>query len=70
MFSLGGRIYHPLRKMLGMDYMIQGKPQPVEKPRPQKEILDFVAATNPRTMMIIGLGGYALIIWLMIFKPI
>lgn len=69
MFSLGGTIYHPLRKMLGMDYMIQGKPQPVEKQRPQKEILDFVAVTRPRTMTYGGLGGYALIIWLMIFKP-
>jgi hypothetical protein len=69
MFSIGGKTYHPLRKMLGMEYMIQGKPQPVEKQRPQKEILDFVAATKPRTMMYIGLGGYALIIWLMIFKP-
>ncbi len=69
MFSIGGTVYHPLRKMLGMDYMIQGKPQPVEKQRPQKEILDFVAATNPQLMTIIGLGGYAVIIWLMIFKP-
>jgi hypothetical protein len=69
MFSLGGTIYHPLRKMLGMEYMIQGKPQPVEKQRPHAEILDFVAATKPRTMLYIGLGGYALIIWLMIFKP-
>lgn len=69
MFSLGATIYHPLRKMLGMDYMIQGKPQPVEKQRPQKEILDFVAATKPRAMLHIGLGGYALIIWLMVFKP-
>lgn len=69
MFGLGARIYHPLRKMLGMEYMIQGKPQPVEKQRPQKEILDIVAATNPRLMTIIGLGGYAVIIWLMIFKP-
>ncbi len=69
MFSLGGTIYHPLRKMLGMEHMIQGKSQPVEKQRPLKEILDFVAATNPGLMTIIGLGGYALIIWLMIFKP-
>ena len=69
MFSLGGTVYHPLRKMLGMDYMIQGNPQPVEKQRPQKEILDFVAATKPHAMTVIGLGGYALIIWLMIFKP-
>ncbi len=69
MFSVGGTVYHPLRKMLGMDYMIQGRPQPVQKQRPQKEILDFVAATNPQLMTIIGLGGYALIIWLMIFKP-
>ncbi|MCL5429831.1 MAG: hypothetical protein M1347_08570 [Chloroflexi bacterium] len=69
MFSLGGKVYHPLRKMLGMEYMIQGKPQTVDKQRPQKEILDFVAATHPHTMTLIGLGGYALMIWLMIFKP-
>lgn len=69
MFTVGQRTYVPLRKMLGMEYLIQGKPQPAEPARPLAEIKAFVAATRPKELMIIGLGGFALIVWLMIFKP-
>lgn len=69
MFSLGTRTYHPLRKMLGMEYLIKGKPQPVEAQRPAAEILAHVAATRPKEVLYVGLGGFALILWLMIFKP-
>lgn len=69
MFTLGTRVYHPLRKMLGMEYLIQGKPQPVEKARPMSEILAHISKTRPRELMIVGVGGFALILWLMIFKP-
>lgn len=69
MFRLGTNTYHPLRRIAGMPWMIQGKPQPVEKARPMNEILDHIAKTRPREMFIIGVGGFALILWLMIFKP-
>jgi hypothetical protein len=69
MFSIGQKAYHPLRKMLGMEYLIQGKPQPVEPQRPIAEIQAHLAKTRPKEMLYIGLGGFALILWLMIFKP-
>lgn len=69
MFSIGGKQYHPLRKMLGMVYLIQGKPQPVEKQRPLAEIKAHIAATRPKEMLWVGLGGFAIILWLMFFKP-
>lgn len=69
MFTIGQKTYHPLRKMLGMEYLIQGKPQPVEKQRPLDEIKAHIAKTRPKEVMAIGLGGFAVILWLMIFKP-
>jgi hypothetical protein len=69
MFGVGQSLYHPLRRMLGMEWMIQGKPQPVEPARPMAEIEAHIAKTNPRLFLIIGLGGFFFILWLMIFKP-
>ena len=69
MFRQGSGIYHPLRKMLGMVWLINGKPQPVEKARPLAEIQAHIAKTRPRETLIIGIGGFALILWLMLFKP-
>jgi uncharacterized membrane protein len=69
MFSLGSRTYHPLRKMLGMVWLVQGKPQPVEPQRPLAEIEAHLAKTRPREVLIAGMGGFALILWLMVFKP-
>ncbi|MEX1248050.1 MAG: DUF2269 family protein [Anaerolineales bacterium] len=69
MFYLGGKQYHPLRKMLGMEYLVQGKPQPVDKARPLTEIKAHIAKTRPMEMLGIGLGGFAIILWLMFFKP-
>jgi len=69
MFRLGSGTYHPLRKMLGMEWMINGKPQPVEKARPLSEIQAHIAKTRPMEMLIIGVGGFALILWLMMTKP-
>ena len=69
MFSIGTRTYHPLRRMLGMEYLVRGKPQPVEVQRPVAEIKEFISKTRPQEMLLIGIGGFALILWLMIFKP-
>jgi len=49
--------------------LINGKPQPVEQARPLAEIQAHIAKTRPRETLIIGIGGFALILWLMLFKP-
>lgn len=69
MFSIGQKTYHPLRKMLGMVWLMQGKPQPVEPQRPLAELQAYIAKTRPKEMFFVGVGGFALILWLMIFKP-
>ena len=62
-------IYQPLRGMLGMVWLINGKPQPVEKARPLAEIKAHSVKSRPLETLIIGVGAFALILWLMIFKP-
>lgn len=69
MFRIGERAYQPLRRMLGMEWLIQGKPQPIEKQRPMSELKAQLAQTRPAEMAAIGLGGFALILYLMYFKP-
>ncbi len=69
MFRVGQGTYQPLRKMLGMVWLIQGKPQPTEKARPLSEIKAYLAKTRPMEMTVVGVGGFALILLLMMFKP-
>jgi hypothetical protein len=69
MFYLGGRQYHPLRKAFGMEYHVGKDVLPAEEPRPEAERMALIAATNPMQLLVVGYGGFILILWLMIFKP-
>ena len=69
MFVLGQGTYHPMRKAFGLPYMNKGKEQPAEKPAPEEERADLIARTRPREMLVISLGGFIIILWLMMFKP-
>jgi hypothetical protein len=70
MFYIGQRTYHPLRKALGLPYQAGGKEMPAEKPAPVEESFALIANTRPGLMLLIGYGGFVLIIWLMMFKPV
>jgi len=69
MFLLGSRTYHPLRKAFGLPYQ-QGKEEmPAEEPLSEEERVGLIAATRPMELLVVGYGGFLLILWLMIFKP-
>ena len=68
MFVISGRAYYPLRTAVGL-------PDPWSKEdelgdvAPENEIRALIEASHPRLMAIIGLGGFFLILGLMMFKP-
>ena len=69
MFYIGQGTYHPLRKALGLPYQARSKEMPAEEPAPEEERLAQIAKTRPWEMLIVGYGGFLVVIWLMMFKP-
>lgn len=69
MFQIGQGTYHPLRKTLGLPYQARGREMPAGEPAPEEESFALIAKTRPWLMLIIGYGGFVVIIWLMMFKP-
>jgi hypothetical protein len=69
MFQVGQSTYHQLRKTLGMPYQAGGKEMPAQEPAPIEESYAQIAKTRPHLMLLVGYGGFVVIIWLMMFKP-
>ena len=69
MFQLGYKTYHPLRKAYGLPYRDTKGDKPAEPPLAEEERVAIIAATKPMQMLVVGYGGFILILWLMIFKP-
>ena len=69
MFQIGQGKYHPLRKALGLPYMARGRDMPAVEPTSEEESRSLIAKTSPVLMLLVGYGGFVVIIWLMMFKP-
>lgn len=70
MSVLGSNKLSVLRKALGLPYFVSGKAQPAIPPASAAEIDAMLAkGGNPHLLTIIGLGGIAVVAWLMMFKP-
>ena len=70
MYLIGTRYYTQVRKSIGMEYMEAGKNQPPMSPG-SPEAVDGLLSRSPAMLLFsIGYGGLAIILWLMIFKPI
>jgi len=69
MYLLNLRYYTPVRKSSGLPFFERGRPHPPIPPQSDDEILRLVAATRPVLVTVIGLGGMAVVLWLMMFKP-
>lgn len=63
------RFYHQVRKAIGEPYMINYKPQPAVPPASSAELDALLNTTFPVILSVVGLGGLAVITWLMLFKP-
>jgi hypothetical protein len=66
---LGQRTYHPLRRAFGLPYRDSKGEKPAEPPLPEEERAKLIAATKPKLMFWVAYGGFAFILWLMMFKP-
>jgi len=69
MFQVGQSTYHQLRKTLGMPYQAGGKEMPAQEPAPIEDSYALIARTRPGLMLLVGYGGFVVVIWLMMFKP-
>lgn len=69
MFFLASNIYGAARKVVGLPYMLKGKPFLPEPQGNDEELFAILEKSNPVLLTIIGYGGYAIIAWLMMVKP-
>ena len=65
----GSAVFGEIRKAVGLPYMVKGKPFPAEPVKSDEEIHAALAKVNPTLLLVIGYGGFAVIAWLMRFKP-
>ena len=69
MFQVGQSTYHQLRRTLGMPFQAGSKEMPAQEPAPPEETTALIARTRPGLMLLVGYGGFVVVIWLMMFKP-
>jgi len=69
MGAMGSRYYGEARKLAGLPYFAKGKVQPPLPAAATDELFAVLARANPMLLTAIGLGGFAIIAWLMRFKP-
>lgn len=69
MYLIGSRYYSRVRKALGMAWFDGRREHPPGDPAPAEEIEALFANGPAITLAIIGFGGIAVILWLMMFKP-
>jgi hypothetical protein len=69
MYMIGTRYYGQVRKLIGVENMESGKPQPAQEPASAEEIDRFLQRSPAVLLFAIGYGGMAVILFLMIFKP-
>lgn len=61
--------YKPLRRLVGLPYMIKGKQLPAEPPSSREEVTALLNKTNVTGLVVAGYIIPAIVLWLMIFKP-
>ena len=66
---IGSRYYSQVRKALGMAWFDGRKEHPAGEPASAEEIEALLAGGPAITLTVIGFGGIAVILWLMMFKP-
>lgn len=69
MVIISGRSYYPLRTALGMPSPWDKEEGPPGDPASEEEIRKFIKAGQPHLMTLLGVGGFLIILGLMLFKP-
>lgn len=61
--------FKPLRRLVGLPYMIKGKQLPAEPPSSPEEVAALLNKTNITGLVVAGYVIPAIVLWLMVFKP-
>jgi hypothetical protein len=69
MVLMNERRYKPLRRMVGLPYMIRGDHFPAEEPARQADVEVHLRKMNANELVIVGYGIPMFVLWLMVFKP-
>jgi len=69
MGAMGSRIYGGARRAAGLPYMEGTKLHAPVEPSSPEELDRILSRGNPILLTAIGYGGFAIVAWLMIFKP-
>jgi hypothetical protein len=69
MWAMATRPFSRLRRALGPPRLSGAEPQPAVPPASAELVIACSAAIHPLAITVVGLGGLALIVWLMQSKP-
>jgi len=69
MGTFGTLYYHRVRKAVGLPYFSNWREHPAVEPAPAEELEALLDTRRPVWLTLMGLGGLAVILWLMVFKP-
>jgi hypothetical protein len=66
---IASRQFHRIRKAIGLPYLDRNKDHPAIEPASPEEIHSLLNSGRPHLLTLIGLGGWAVIVFLMLFRP-
>jgi hypothetical protein len=69
MWAMATRPFSRLRQALGPPHPSGGEPQPAVTPASAELVIACSAAVHPLAITVVGFGGLALMLWLMLLKP-
>jgi small-conductance mechanosensitive channel len=69
MYAYGTKIYAGIREAVELTNHERGQDQSLAETASSEEIDKILKRGNPVLLTVIGYGGFAIITWLMIFKP-
>lgn len=66
---IASRHFHQVRKAAGLPYLEGSKEHPPVDPASAEDLGQLLRSGGPHLITLIGIGGWAVILWLMILKP-
>jgi len=69
MALMNEKYYKPLRRLVGLPYMVGGKNFPAEPPATPEAISEHIRKINTTQLIIVGYVVPMFVLWLMVFKP-
>lgn len=69
MVFMNEKRFKPLRRLVGLPYMIRGNHFPAEEPASQADVEAHIKTLHVTDLVIVGYGIPMIVLWLMVFKP-